>query len=528
MLFIFNVKEKRKDRFITVMNETSNNNRIVKNTIFLYFRMFFTSILSLYTARVVLQTLGIEDFGIYNVVGGVVTFMGFVTATMSSATQRYLSYNLGKQDSLAYRRTFSMLINVYLIFCVLALLILEIVGPIYIKKYMTLDANRICATQVVFQFTLLTFLVNTLSIPFKSSVIAYEKMGVYAYIGIIESVLHLLLAIVVSSSHVDHLILYGGLYGLMQVLITLFLLFYCRFKLEDCKFIRYWSNDYFKELASYAGWNLFGSITGVLNLQGQAIVLNLFFGPIVNAAKAIGDRVNGMISQFASNFYMAVTPQIIKSYASGDVEYMRKLVLSSSRYSFFMLFIVVAPLFVVIEPLLNLWLGSEQVNLEMIRFCQCTLIYMLVNVLEQPLTMTVRATGKIKKYQVLVGLVTLTFIPFSVLMFYCGAPAYFSVILLSIIYAIAHILRMRIACPILKTNMANYSIRVLVPVVLVVAVTVVSILLISRFVCDKHWMINIFTVILITLLITVSIGITNSERTILKKIIINKIRISNK
>ncbi len=495
----------------------SNNKRIAKNSAYLYIRMLFTSFLSLYAARLILQNLGVEDFGIYNVVGGVVTFMGFMTATMSSATQRYLTYNLGTGDSIRYRQTFSLLINAYLVFCISALVILEIVGPIYISKQMTLPPERMVAAQWVFQFSLFTFLISTLSVPYRSSIVAYEKMGVYAYVGIAEAILQLVVVIALPYISFDKLIAYGVLMCLLHVSIVICMIIYCRWKLDDCKYVRYWESKYLKELISYSGWNLFGSTTGVMNLQGQAIVLNYFFGPVVNAAKAIADRVNGMITQFSHNFYMAVTPQIIKSYASGDIDYMRSLVLNSSRYSFLMLFVISVPLMVIMEPLLQLWLGKEQVTFDMIRFCQYTIIYSLVNILEQPITMAVRATGEIKKYQVYVGMITLTFIPLCVLLFLLGAPAYTSMLLLSLVFFVALFLRITIVSPIIQATYIVYFKKVLAPISYVIIITVIAVALLSKIHIDGDYekILHGIISLLISIMVCFIFGLNKSERAII-------------
>ena len=497
--------------------ETSNNKRIAKNTAYLYLRMMFTAFLSLYTARLVLQNLGVEDFGIYNVVGGVVTFMGFLTATMSSATQRFLTYHLGTGDSMKFRQTFSLLINIYLIFCAIALVILEIAGPIYISHFMTIPSERIIAAQWVFQFSLLTFLVNTISVPYKSAIVAYEKMGMYAYVGIAEAVLCLVVVIALPYIPYDKLVVYGLLMCAIYIGLVLVMMLYCRQKLANCRYIKFWDSKYVKELISYSGWNLFGSTTGVMNLQGQAIVLNYFFGPIVNAAKAIADRVNGMITQFSHNFYMAVTPQIIKSYAAGDIDYMRSLVLNSSRYSFLMLFVISVPLIIAMEPLLVLWLGSEQVTIDVIRFCQCTIVYSLVNILEQPITMAVRATGDIKKYQVYVGSLTLTFIPLCIILFCFGLPAYTSMLLLSLVYIGTLIVRVRIIAPIIKIKSVDYLKKVVKPLFYSVILTVFLVLLTHYLsFCDGYDdLIRGVVSFIISVIVSFLVGLNLKERTLL-------------
>lgn len=508
-------------------NTTANNKRIAKNTAFLYLRMLFTTILSLYTARLVLKLLGVEDFGIYNVVGGVVTFMGFLTATMSSATQRYLTYHLGIGDSIRFKQTFSLLINIYLIFCIFALLVLEVVGPIYISYYMTIPQERVVAAQWVFHFSLITFIINTLSVPFRSSIIAYEKMGAYAYFGIIEAILYLSVVLFLQIIKVDQLVAYGLLILIVNTLIIAIMVLYCYKKMEDCRYISYWNSRYVKELIAYSGWNLFGSTTGVMNLQGQAIVLNYFFGPIINAAKAIADKVNGLINQFSQNFYMAVAPQIIKSYAIKDIDYMRTLVLNSSRYSFLMLFVISVPLFMIMEPLLTFWLGKEQISYEMVKFCQYTIVYSLVNILEQPITMAVRATGNIKKYQVMVGLLTLSFIPLCVFIFIMGAPAYMSMILLSIVYFVALLIRIHIVSPIIQISEMHYFTSVLLPVFLILIESLSFFIVVShiqRFE-DCDWVIKGIISLIVALTVTFISGLNKSERKLLWDYLTKKLNI---
>lgn len=487
--------------------------------------MLFTGLISLYTARVVLKFLGVEDFGIYNVVGGIVTFMGFLNATLSSATQRFLTYNLGLNDSTKFKQTFSLLVNVYLIFCVVVLLILEIVGPLYISKYMTIPLERVGAAQWVFQLSLLSFLFSTITVPHRSAIIAYEKMGMYAYIGVAEAAFGLIAVLILPCFSYDKLVFYALLMCLIQLGIALVLIYYCRYKLPDCRYIRYWSRSYFNELLSYSGWNLFGSISSVLILQGQAIVLNYFFGPIINAAKAVADRVNSMISQFSNNFYMATAPQIIKSYAAKNIEYMQSLVLNSSRYSFLMLLIIATPLFVIMDTFLNLWLGGEQVTCDMVLFCKWVVVVALINILEQPITQAVRATGSIKKYQVYVGLITLSFLPLCIVMFILGAPAYYSMILLSVVYLVALFIRIIIVSPIIQIQPLDYFNSVIRPLVIVSIIIILVLYLCSKmsFINEIHWVVKFVYSFILAVTVSLFVGLTKGERVMLWTFICNKI-----
>ena len=505
-------------------NNTQNNKRIAKNTAYLYIRLLFTAFISLYSARLILKNLGVEDFGIYNVVAGIVTFMGFLNAALSSATQRFLTYNLGLNDSTKFRQTFSLLINIYLIFCAIVLVILEIVGPIYISHYMKLPPERVLAAQWVFQFSLISFIFSTITVPHRSSIIAYEKMGMYAYIGVAEAVFGLLAVIVLPYLSYDKLIIYALLLCMIQLGIALVLVYYCRYRLPDCRYLKFWSSTYFKELLSYSGWNLFGAVSTVLIFQGQAIVLNFFFGPIVNAAKAVADRVNSMISQFSNNFYMATAPQIIKSYAAGNIEYMRSLVLNSSRYSFLMLFIIAVPLFIVMDSFLDLWLGAEQVTTDMVLFCKWVVIVALINILEQPITQAVRATGDIKKYQIYVGAITLSFLPLCILLFLFGAPAYSSMILLSIVWLVALLVRIIIVSPIIQIRPIDYYKSVIIPLVLVsIIIMVLSLFFRIQYFNELHWTFRLVITCVWVIIVSFFAGLSKNERILLLSFVRNKI-----
>ena len=507
------------------MDQINNNKRIAKNTAFLYIRMLFTTILSLYAARLVLKNLGVEGFGIYNVVGGIVTFMGFITSSMSSATQRYLSYYLGQGKIKRLQQTFSLLMTVYFFFCLIALVILECVGPYYIASFMKLPYDRVVAAQFVFQFSLFTFLINTLSTPYRSILVAYEKLDLYAYLSIVEAILNLAIVIAIGYVGYDKLISFALLQLITSLLINVVLAFYCSRQLEGSRYKRYWNKSYFKELLSYSGWNLFGSVTGVMNIQGQAIVLNYFFGPLVNGAKAISDKVNSLVTQFSNNFYMAVAPQIIKSYAAGNIEYTRSLVLGSSRYSFFLMFVFSVPLFLVMDPLLDLWLGKEQVSFEMIRFSQFTIVYALVNVLEQPITMAVRATGDIKKYQVYVGSFTLLFIPLCAVLFWMGYPSYYSMLLLSVIYLVVLLIRIYIVSPIINVSILEYAKAVVFPIVSVIILDILVLAVVYRF-CDfaEKWLLEGAFAITVTSFVCLFFGLSRIERQCLYSYFVKKVK----
>lgn len=443
---------------------TNNNKRIAQNTILLYFRLIITMIISLFTARYTLKYLGPEDYGINNVTGGLIGFIGIITNTMESATQRFLAFDLGCNNTKQYQNTFSMLLNIYAIFCFIAVIVLELIGPYIINNYLTIPPNRIFAAQCIFQLSILMFIIGTMSIPYTASIIAYEKIGIYAFFTILDVSGQLLSIIVLFSTPYDKLISFGTLIACMATIRIGIIVFYCKRNFDGCKYNRFWNNQLFKKLLSYAGWNMFATATYFLNNQGQSILLNIFFGPIINAAKAIADRVNTTVTSFSNNFYIAVSPQIIKSYAANDIIYMKKLVLVSSKFAFFLLSIISIPIIFNMKYILTLWLGKEQVTHSMTTFCQLVLIYSLISVLENPITQAVRATGNIKRYQITVGLQVMTFIPICWALFKLNYPAYYSMIVLSLIYFIVQFSRVKIVCPIINITMMEYIKHVMLPI----------------------------------------------------------------
>lgn len=510
-----------------MQNPKVNNKRLAKNTILLYVRMIVVSFVSLYTARLVLQLLGVEDYGIYNVIGGIIGFMGIITGTMSSATQRFLSYDLGNNDIKQYQRTFSMLLNIFACFSLIGIFLLEIIGPWFIAKHLTIPENRLFAAQIIFQFTIVIFATQTMLIPFQSSIISHEKMGIYAYFTIFDVIFKLLVVYVLYFTKVDRLITYGFLYLCISLFTNGIYFFYCKYKIPGCRYIKYWDNTLFRRMSSFAGWNLFGSLTTVLNTQGQAILLNIFFGPTVNAAKAIADKINQIVSSFVTNFFMALSPQIIKTYATGDIDYTQKLVLKSSKFSVYLLIVLSFPLIFCMKPLLCLWLGESQVSFDMVKFCQLILVYFSLETLHNPLTQLVRATGNIKRYQIIIGTQTLLFLPFCYIAFTLGCSAYTSLYVLIIVYSCTHISRVYIACPIIQVSVYSYISKVVIPITLtwVVSFVLCFITIPSDINSILSLILYLTLAFTITIFSTFILGMNKKERSLIVNYIIKKCRI---
>lgn len=506
-----------------MQKQTANNKRIVRNTFLLYFRMIVTTAVSLFTARLMLQLLGIEDYGINNVVGGIIGFMSIITSTMTSATTRFLAYDLGKNDIKQYRQTFSMLINIFAIFCFISIIILEFVGPYFIQEYLVIPNTRLYAAQWIFQFSIITFIISTMAIPFTASIVSYERMDIYAYFAFIDVFFKLLAVVALYLTPIDKLITYGLITLLMSVASNAILFVFCVKKLNGCKYYKYWDKQLFYKISSYAGWNMFGSTTTVMNGQGQAILLNMFFGPAINAAKAIADKVNQIIYSFCQNFFMSVNPQIIKTYANGELEYTKKLIIKSSKFGFFLYMIIALPLIFNMEFILTLWLGAEQVTNNMVYFCQLILSMSFTSSLESPITQAVRATGNIKKYQIVIGLQTLSFIPICYMAFKLGAEAFVSMVILCIIYCITLISRIFFIIRILPIKIKEYLYQIVSPATITLVLSSFIFVVIDNISKLKEiFYLKIPIELIVELSIISYLGLSTKERTYLWNILKTK------
>ena len=393
------------------MTGNKNNSRIAKNTILLYARQLLIMLVSLYTSRVVLHVLGVTDYGIYNVVSGVVTMLSFVTGTMASATQRYLAYDLASGDAVKLKETFGLIMLTYIMLAIITVLLMESVAVWFLNKKMTIPAERLYEANWVLQFAALTFIVHVFAAPYLSAIIAHEQMGAYAYVSIAEVVLKLLMVLLLQTIPYDRLILYSILMFVSSLIITLCYKFYCNRNFPESRFKFYFNLKRFKEMTAFAWWNMIGSLANVLRSQGINVLLNLFFNPTVNAARGIAYQVNSAITSFSSNFYTAVKPQIIKSYASGENTRMRQLIVSSSKLAFFLLLFISMPIELNSQFVMNLWLVEPPEYASL--FVRIILLNALVEVFSLPLTSGLQATGNIKYLQLSVSIIYLLNIPIS-------------------------------------------------------------------------------------------------------------------
>lgn len=395
--------------------EISNNKRIAKNTFMLYIRMFVLMIISLFTSRVILQSLGITDYGIYNVVAGVVSLMGLLNSAMSVSTQRYLTFELGKGESnfSQLHKTFNISFSIYVLLGILFLVIAETVGLWFVNAKLVIPEERLVAANWCYQFCTISVINSLLVNPYNASIIAHEKMDIYAYVSIVEAILKLSIAYAIHISPIDRLISYGFLYMVMSLIVTMIYRIYCIRHFKECKLKWFSDKNLFRELTSYSGWNLFGSAAGLANSQGLNILLNLFFTPAVNAARGIAVQIDYVITVFSSNFYSAVRPQITKYYASNEMDEMTKLIFRSSKMNFYLILIIAVPILVEAPYLINLWLG--QIPEYAVEFSRLSIVISIITAMSTPIMTAAHSTGRIALYQSVVGTILILTVPIGYL-----------------------------------------------------------------------------------------------------------------
>lgn len=399
-------------------NTTENNKRIAKNTLLLYFRMLFLMAISLYTSRVVLNALGVEDFGIYNVVGGVVAMFSVLSSSLSAAISRFITYELGKGNQNNLNKIFSSAVTIQIVLASIIFLLAETIGLWFLNIKMNIPEMRMEAANWVFQFSILTFAINLISVPYNASIIAHEKMSAFAYISILEAIGKLSTAYLIVVSPIDKLIFYAILMCIIALIIRFTYGYYCKRNFEECTYHFIWDKQLLKQMFGFAGWNFIGATSTVLRDHGGNVIINLFCGPSVNAARGIAFQVNNAIQGFVVNFMTALNPQITKSYASGEREYMMTLIFQGARLSYYLLLLLSLPILVNTHYVLKLWLNI--VPEHAVFFVQLILVFAMSESISQPLITAMLATGKIRKYQIIVGSLQMLNLPISYVLLRLG------------------------------------------------------------------------------------------------------------
>ena len=407
------------------------SSRIARNTLMLYIRMFILMLVGLFTSRVVLDALGENDFGIYSVVGCVVAMFTIISGALNSAVSRFITFEMGKGSGAQLNKVYSTAVTIQLILAVIVVILAEPIGLWFIENKMTIDPTRIPAAKWVLHFSLISFVINLMSVPQMASITAHEKMTAYAYIGIMDGLLRLAVAFLILYSPFDRLIYYSVLMAGVVLLVRMAYGLYCRANFPECRYRPVFDRLLMKEMFSFAGWNFIGVSSGVLRDHGGNILVNLFSGPAVNAARGVAVQLNGAVQGFVTNFMTAVNPQITKSYASGENEYMFSLVRKASRLSFCLLYLLALPVIFNAEYVLEIWLKDVPEHAPL--FVQLFLIFALSESLSNPMITAMLATGNIRRYQILVGGLQLLNLPVSYVCLKLGAVPEVTVIVAIVI-----------------------------------------------------------------------------------------------
>ena len=448
-----------------MFDSSSNNKRIAKNTLLLYFRMLLLMLISLYTSRVILNALGVEDYGIYNVVGGVVTMFTMLSGSLSSAISRFITFELGTGDTEKLKKIFSSSITIQAGIAIIIIVIAETLGLWFLNEKMVIPENRMNAANWCFQFSILTFSVNLISIPYNATIIAHEKMSAFAYISILEAIGKLAIAWLIAFNPIDRLIFFAGMVAVLAIVIRIIYGIYCKRHFEECTYHFIYDHDLLKRMFGFAGWNFIGSSSIVLRNQGSDIILNLFFGPTVNAARGIAVKMDSVITHFVTNFMMALNPQITKSYASGDSDYMFKLIFQGARFSYYILLLLALPVILNTHYILVLWL--KLVPEHTVLFVQLILVLGLCESISYPLITAMLATGKIRNYQIVVGGLQMLNLPIAYLCLYLGAIPESVVIVAIVISQCCLAVRLSMLRKMIRLDVIQYLRRVYMNVILV-------------------------------------------------------------
>lgn len=497
---------------------TVNNRLIAKNTIVLYFRMVIVMAIGFYTSRLVLEALGIDDYGLYNVVGGVVGFFSFLSFSMTQCTQRFLNVEMAKNGG-TVDEVFNASVSIHIIIAGILFILAESVGLWFLNTYIQIPEGRCFAANFVFQTTIFSLFITVITIPYNALIIANERMSIFALVGVIDAIIKLLIALIVLHSSHDNLILYGALMTLVSVFDFLLYYYYCRGHYQESKYHFRFNRDYMRSMLGFTSWRMLGTASSVFVNQGNSMLVNIFYSVSANAAMSIGSQVNQAVVGLTSNFQTAFSPQITKTYASKDFSNLETLINATSKISFLLLFVVSVPIIYNINWLLNIWLTVVPVFASV--FAVLSLSEGVISALSTPLDIAIMATGKIKRYQIFIALINFFDIPLLYFLFTCGLFPYFAMVVKILISILFLFVRMYFVSSLISEfSLKRYIGRVLSPNLIATIICFILLLVLSN---SKNYYINpiIANIILISTILTFSyyICLNKKERQMLVEVI---------
>lgn len=501
-----------------------DNIRIVKNTGILYVRMLILMFLGFYTSRVVLNSLGVVDYGVYNVVGGIVAVFSILTTAMSGTTQRYITIALGENNINKLKETFSVGLSIHLIISLILFICIEILGLYFLYNYAVIPKDRLTAAFWVFQISTITAILTIINVPFNGTIIAHEKMSAFAFFSIIDVVTKLLICFILPYTSLDKLIVYACLLFISSIINFISMQIYCIKKFIEAKYKLSWNKGMFKSMFGMTSWSLIDKVAYIGFAQGVTLVTNIFFGPAVNAASGIASQGSNVISQFTQNFQVAVNPQITKSYANGDLENMHKLIIRSAKFSCFLLLYLIIPIFFEAEILLKLWLGN--VPDHAVLYLKLSLITSLINAIINPLQTSNMACGRVRNYLLARNLILLLILPVTYFTYKFGGIPESSVIVNIPMFTIAMIVGAKILQSQIQLKFSLFLHEIVLNITIITILSCIIPFLIHIYLDNDiaRLIITTLSSIVSTSLLIYIVGLNNKERQFISERIKNHLK----
>ena len=494
------------------MTSTSDNKRVAKNTLVLYFRMLFMMLIGLYTSRINLQSLGVENYGIYNVVGGVIVMFSIINGSITASISRFLTFEIGTGNMEKLKKVFSTSVTIQIGISLIILLLAETIGLWFLNHKMVIPESRIYAANWVYQFSIITFILDLISMPYNACIVAHERMSAFAWITIYDAIAKLLVAWLTFIAPMDKLIFYAGLIVLVAFTQRIIYTSYCLRNFEECHYKFTIDKELLKNMSGFAGWNFIGATSAILRDSGGNIVINMFSGPTVNAARAIASSINNAVLGFANSFMTAINPQITKSYASGEHEKMMGVIYKGAKFSFFLLLLLGLPVMMESEYIIHLWLG--QVPKHTVLFVQLTILYAMSESISNPLVTAMLATGKIKNYQIMVGGLQMLNLPISYICLRFGCFPESVVIVAIILSQCCFAARIYMLRPMIHLNAIDYLKKVYLKIVSTLIIAFILPIVVKYYMDDS--LLSFFIIVSISFISAcisvLYVGCNNQER----------------
>lgn len=489
-----------------------NNQRIAKNTILLYIRTFFVMIITLYTSRVILRVLGVEDYGVYQVIGGLVAMFSVISGALSTAISRFITYEIGNNNQDKLKKIFATSVVIQLIIAAVVFILAEVIGIWFMQEKMQIPEGRMYAAQWVLHCSLITFCINLLSVPYNACIIAHEHMKAFAYVSVFEALIRLGICFLITVSPFDRLISYAVLLTLTAVVIRLIYGIYCSRHFEESRTKIKFHKPIFKEMFGFAGWSFFNNAMSVFNNQGVNMLINVFFGVSFNAARGIATQVENAVIQFVNNFTVAVNPQITKSYAAGDLDGMHRLVCRGAKFSYFMMFMMALPLICEADKILSLWL--VEVPPSAVILVQLSLVLGIFDCVGSSGFTACMATGKLKKYSIVISSIAFLEFPLSWLAFSLGGPVVSAYYLYIVVKAAVLIARLFLMQEMVSLPVSMFVRSVFVPIIMTTVISIIpmAIIIITMPESVPRLILSVAIGVSSVALASLFIGMTTDER----------------